>query len=193
MTRTRTVVLGALAGLVGAGLLAAGRTPYPLERRLGRWVHDWPEALTAPLELIQETGTRLAIVLVAAGLVVAGRYRAAGAAALAGFGAWLVATGLKELLDRPRPTAATLGRVPREVADAAAWPSGHATIAVALATVLALTLARDRISRAVVLAAAGLTAVARVHLGAHWGLDVLGGAALGILAGYLAVLALEPT
>ena len=43
------------------------------------------------------------------------------------------------------------------------------------------------------IAAAVLTAVGRVHLGVHWGLDVVGGAALGVLAGSLAVMIVKPT
>jgi len=191
--RRHALPLGAAAVLVVAGLLADAETPWTLEHSLGRWVYDLPDWLETPFELIQQTGTLLAIVLVAAGLVVAGRYRAAGAAALAGFGAWLAASGLKEIVERARPTVASLGRVPREVVDGFSWPSSHAAISAALATVLLLTIARGRLGRGVVIAAAGLTCVARVYLGAHWGLDVIGGAALGVLAGYVAVLVLKPT
>ncbi len=191
MTRQRSALLGAATALVLTGLLAGRRTPWAFERNVGQWIFDRPDWLETPLELIEQAGTLLAIVLVAAGLVVTGRYRAAGAAALAGFGGWLAAAALKEVIERPRPTLASLGRVPREVADGFSWPSSHATIAAALATVLLLTIARGRVGRGVVMAAATLTAVARVYLGAHWGLDVLGGAALGVLAGYVSVLVLE--
>lgn len=185
--------LGAAVVLVVTGVLANARTPYTLEGDLGRWVYDLPDLLTTPLEAVMQVGTQLAVVLVAAALVVAGRSRAAGAAALAGFGGWLASSLLKDGLDRHRPTSATLERVPREVVDNASWPSSHATIAAALATVLLLTVARGRVGRGLVIAAAALTAVARVHLGVHWGLDVLGGVALGVLAGYLAVLVVKPT
>jgi membrane-associated phospholipid phosphatase len=177
--------------LVGTGLLAADRTPFTLERRIGRWIYDL-DGVTGLLEAVQEAGTRLAIVVVAAGLVVAGRYRAAGAAALAGVAAWLAASGLKAWVERPRPTLTTLGRVPRETAGGFAWPSSHTAIAFALATVLLLTLARGRIGRAVVVATAVLTGVARIHVGVHWVLDVVGAAALGGLAGLLAVRVVKP-
>ena len=192
MTSDKRAALGAGVLLVLTGVLADQRTPRSLERSIGQWVYDWPDWLETPFELIQQTGTLLAIVLVAAGLVVTGRYRAAGAAFVAGAGAWLASSGLKEIVERPRPRLASLGRVPREVADGFSWPSSHAAIAAALATVLLLTIARGRLGRGLVIAAAVLVAVARVYLGAHWGLDVLGGAALGVLAGYVAVLVIKP-
>ena len=191
MTSEKRVALGAGVVLVLTGVLADQRTPWSLERRVGQWVYDLPDWLETPFELIQQTGSLLAIVLVVAGLVVTGRYRAAGAAFVAGAGAWLASSALKEIVERPRPRLAGLGRVPREVADGFSWPSSHAAIAAALATVLLLTFARGRFGRGLVIAAAVLVAVARVYLGAHWGLDVLGGAALGVLAGYVAVLVLK--
>ena len=191
--RRNAVPLGAAVVVVLTGVLADAETPWSLERTVGQWIYDWPDGLETVFELIQQTGTLLAIVLVAAGLVVTGRYRAAGAAALAGFDAWLASSGLKEIVERPRPRLASLGRVPREVADGFSWPSSHAAIAAALATVLLMTIARGRVGRGLVIAVAVLVAVGRVYLGAHWGLDVIGGAALGVLAGYVAVLALKPT
>jgi len=192
VTQEKRVALGAGVVLVVTGGLADQRTPWSLERSVGQWLYDLPDWLETPFELTQQTGTLLAIVLVAAGLVVTGRYRAAGAAFVAGAAAWLASSGLKEIVERPRPRLASLGRVPREVADSFSWPSSHAAIAAALATVLLLTVARGRAGRGLVAAVAVLVAVARVYLGAHWGLDVLGGAALGVLAGYVAVLVIKP-
>lgn len=185
--------IGAAVVLLVTGLLADARTPDAIERDIGRWVFDLPDGLTTPLEAVMQAGTQLAILLVALALVVTGRYRAAGAAALAGLGGWLAANLLKDVLDRPRPTPATLGRVPREIIDNASWPSSHATIAFALATVLLLTVAQGRVGRGLVIAVAVLVGVGRIHLGVHWGLDVLGGAALGVLAGSLAVMVVKPT
>lgn len=193
MARQRTVLIATAGLLVAAGLLANARTPWSAERTIGQWVFDLPDWTTTPLEVVMQAGTTLAIFLVTAGLVVVGRHRAALAAALAGLGAWLVSNMLKAWVDRPRPTHATLGRTPREVVDNAAWPSSHATIAFALAAVLLLTVARDRIGRALVATVAVLTAVARVHLGVHWTLDVIGGAALGALAALLAFQAVKAT
>jgi undecaprenyl-diphosphatase len=187
MVERRQQLVGAAVLLVATGLLANARAPWSWERSLGRWVYDWPEWVGDVLKVVMNVGTLLAIVLVAAGLVVAGRYRAAGAAALAGAGAWLVASMLKAWVDRPRPSVRLLGRVPREVTDNASWPSSHAAIASALGCVLLLTVADRKVARVVVGIAVLLTALARLWLGAHWALDVLGGMALGTIAGVLAV------
>jgi undecaprenyl-diphosphatase len=64
------------------------------------------------------------------------------------------------------------------VPHSGAFPSGHASTAFACATVLAWASPRLRIP-AFLLAAA--IAWSRVYVGVHWPLDVLGGAALGVL------------
>ncbi len=187
--RRNALVVGGAVLLVATGLLADARTPWDLERSIGQWVYDWPGWVETPLEAVQNVGTWLAIVVVTAGLVVAGRQRAAAAAALAATGAWLVSTMLKAWVDRPRPSLRLLGRVPRDVVESgtASWPSGHVTVAAALGTVLLLTVAEDRIARAVVVTAVVLTALARLYLGVHWVLDVLGSLGLGAAAAQLAV------
>ena len=191
-TTSRNQLLGAGAVLVVTGLLANARTPWALERTIGRWIYDWPDWVETPLKAVMQVGTLVAIVIVAAGLVVVGRYREAGAAALGGAVAWLVANMLKAWVDRPRPSLRLLGRVPRDVVDGMAWPSGHAAVAAAVGTVLLMTVADRRAARLVVGLAVLLTAVARVYLGAHWTLDVLGGLALGTIAGTVGVLVAKP-
>ena len=96
--------IGAAVVLVVTGLLADARTPYALEGDIGRWVFDLPDLLTPPLRAVMQVGGQLAIVLVAAALVVAGRYRAAGAAALAGLAGWLASSLLKDAPVRPSTT-----------------------------------------------------------------------------------------
>ncbi len=70
------------------------------------------------------------------------------------------------------------------VPHSGAFPSGHASIAFACATVLAWASPRLRIPAFVL--AAGI-AWSRVYVGVHWPLDVLGGALLGVLMGTLFV------
>jgi undecaprenyl-diphosphatase len=58
------------------------------------------------------------------------------------------------------------------------FPSGHSTVAFACATVIAWT--SPRLAFPAFLLAAAI-AWSRVYVGVHWPLDVLGGAALGVL------------
>lgn len=58
------------------------------------------------------------------------------------------------------------------------YPSGHA----AIATMLAICATQPGLGRRVALTVAGATGLARMYVGAHLPLDVIGGAALGALA-----------
>jgi undecaprenyl-diphosphatase len=89
--------------------------------------------------------------------------------------------GLKSLINRPRPPLRypepkTLVPLPHD----ASFPSGHAATSFAAATMLSLTFPRLA-PLLYVLAAA--VAFSRVYVGVHYPLDVVGGAALGVLIG----------
>ncbi len=95
-------------------------------------------------------------------------------------GQWLLANGIKELLDRVRPTlnpiAETLGP---------SFPSGHATTAAAFWAAAALVLGRGVSSHGRALLAGGAAAIAvavactRVFLDVHWLTDTIAGLFLG--------------
>ena len=89
------------------------------------------------------------------------------------------AMGLKALIDRPRPPLRytepkTLVPLPHD----ASFPSGHAATSFAAATILSF--AYPRLAPFLYLLAAAV-AFSRVYVGVHYPLDVLGGAALGVL------------
>ncbi|MGH2774885.1 MAG: phosphatase PAP2 family protein, partial [Actinomycetota bacterium] len=75
-------------------------------------------------------------------------------------------------------------------AGGAGYVSGHATIAFALATVLHPYLPRGW--RVVAWSLAGVVGFARVYVGAHLPLDIVGGAALGCAVGLVILLIVEP-
>ncbi len=82
---------------------------------------------------------------------------------------------------RPRPFAAHPGSVHTLVARSAdgSFPSDHAVAAAAIAGVLFLF---HRRLGAVALGLMALVCVARVYVGAHYPLDVVAGAAIGVVA-----------
>jgi endonuclease/exonuclease/phosphatase family metal-dependent hydrolase/membrane-associated phospholipid phosphatase len=176
------VLTGVCVAVLATSWLLATRGVADWEVDVGRWAHDLPDWTTPVLEVVMQAGARPAPVVVAAVLAVTAgwRWRAAGVA-VAGLLAWPVSWWLKEVVGRDRPTQAELGRPVREVLGNHGFPSSHAAISAAVAVAVVL-LGRPRPGiRVAVLAVAVLTALARLHLGVHWALDVIGGAALGTL------------
>lgn len=114
---------------------------------------------------------------------------------LAGAIAWLGAHVGKSLVGRGRPlelldprTLEIHGRYAS--LTGAGYPSGHTAVAFALATALAPWLAPRH--RWIPWTVATLVGIARLYVAAHFPLDVIGGAALGMVAGGLALLAFPP-
>lgn len=77
-----------------------------------------------------------------------------------------------------------------EHAPTASFPSGHATLFFTVATIIFLCLSRRWGVWAYV--AAALIGVARVYAGVHYPLDILGGAAVGIISPFIIRLLLPP-
>ncbi len=118
-----------------------------------------------------------------------GERRRAGAVILAALILVLIAVDLvlKPLVHRPRPFAVLgMGVLTGPVPQGSSFPSGHATAAFAGAVAWIRTLAQGWRSRLVPLLYAALVGWSRIYLGAHWPSDVLAGALLGALLGYLA-------
>jgi undecaprenyl-diphosphatase len=93
--------------------------------------------------------------------------------------AQLLSYGMRDWINRRRPPLVYPEPNPLvHVPHSGSFPSGHATAAFACATVLAWCVPRLAFPAFVV---AGAIAWSRVYVGVHWPLDVLGGAALGLL------------
>jgi undecaprenyl-diphosphatase len=91
---------------------------------------------------------------------------------------------LKRLADQPRPTASIPGLdvhgYPKDPFGNA-YPSAHTSVVVGLVAALWPWLTWPQ--RVVGVATALLVALNRLYIGAHWPVDVAGGAAIGLLSG----------
>lgn len=99
----------------------------------------------------------------------------------------LLANGLKHLIGRPRPKFVHSGEWQMTLSWASgldSFPSGHSTASFAVATVLAK---RFPPVGPFCIAIAFFVALSRVFRGSHFPTDVLGGAVIGILSGFIAM------
>jgi membrane-associated phospholipid phosphatase len=144
--------------------------------------------LALPIRGVMQLGTLPAVGIVA-GVLFAfaprGRWQAAGAVIVAGIAARVASDALKDEFDRARPLESVTDVVPRDHADGLGFPSTHAAVAFALAGVVVWWLPRRWQAAAWALAA--MVALARVYVGVHYPLDVVGGAAVGVVMASVAV------
>ena len=174
----------ALAALAVTTLSAIPRDVTPLEEALFDAVNGWPDAIEWPLWAVMQLGAALSIPVIAAGAFLGWRrLRPAVDLAVAGTSAWLLARVMKDVLERGRPASFfqdvnLRGSLGQGNDLGLGFPSGHVSVAFALAIVTFpyVSLAW----RVVVVALATTVALARLYFGAHFPLDALGGAALGV-------------
>jgi undecaprenyl-diphosphatase len=163
-----------MSGLIMSGALRA-------DRHVERWIvaHrvGWLDWFSIGLSRVGTLGlVFLAIALV---LAVLRRSPALFVLVLAADGvADLLAELVKEATGRHRPPVHRLG----PAVGSSSFPSGHAATAFACATMLAASVPRLRVP---IFALAVLVALSRLYNGDHYPLDVLAGAALGVLTALL--------
>jgi membrane-associated phospholipid phosphatase len=149
----------------------------------GNQLTGWLEpVLWAPMQL----GSLFGPAVVAIGSWVAWRrWRPTVGAIVVGLVAWQLAKIVKDEVSRGRPIDVMPEYVERwgTPTDGLGFVSGHSTVAFALATVLSPYL--ERPWRWAAYGVAGLVALSRIHVAAHFPLDTVGGAALGCLLGWL--------
>jgi membrane-associated phospholipid phosphatase len=190
--RSDLAVLGLGAGTLLLTLPAvASGTVGRWEERVFRAVNDLPEVLVWGLRPAQWFGVLGVPLLVAA---VATAYRkprlAVGLVLLVPLKLAVEHQVLKATVERRRPGALLDDVTARGVPlDGLAFPSGHAIIAFGVVVLVGPHLRRRW--RTAVLALAVLSSVSRVYLGAHAPLDLVGGAAAGVVMGAALSLTLD--
>jgi membrane-associated phospholipid phosphatase len=177
--RDLVVLAASLAVFAGCALLVADGRVGSVERAAFHAVNGLPDWLYGPMLLFQYLGVLAMPLVVAVGALALRRWRLAAALVLVVPLKLALERVAKWLVQRERPGTTVADAILRGVPSAGlSFTSGHAIITFAIAGLLGLVLPRRWAVVAFVLATCN--AVARVYLGAHNPLDVVGGAAIGL-------------
>lgn len=175
---------GATFALVGSAIVAQRGLPE-WERKVYQTINDAPDALAPAAWLPMQAGSLTAPFALAGWSFWRTRKPDPSVAyAAAGFATWLTAKGVKKMVGRGRPydhDRSTNLRLATQTDGSLGYVSGHAAVASTLATVMGD--GQPPATAAALQAFAVLVGVTRIYVGAHLPLDVVGGAALGILVG----------
>ena len=146
------------------------------------WHHDWLEDLAT---FLANNGEALFIALLVVLWFARGRLEITGgrrAVAAAGFSA-LLGLGANQVIshvwERARPYVHHHHHLFISASHDPSFPSDHATASFALATAIWM---RNRVAGAIALVLAAAISLSRVVVGTHYPSDVVGGAAIGVLA-----------
>jgi undecaprenyl-diphosphatase len=182
--------------VVGGLALAAALSAFRLEnistveRTISHWINHLSDGLNGPLEIVMLLGTFLAVPIVAVVALAFRRVRLSAILTASGLLAYGVAKIAKQSVRAGRPLD-VFGSGEVIVRGAAqlglGYPSGHSAVSAALAFAL-LPYLPSRY-RWWILLVPVIVGFARVYVGAHLPLDIVGGWAIGIACAFAVHLA----
>ena len=178
MTARRRLALG-LAGVGATASVVRRDRVGARELAAFRAVNDLPDGVYRPVWVVMQAGALGAAPVAAAVAGATGRRALAGQLLVDGVAAWVAAKVVKRFVERPRPVefVETMRHRGQE-ATGLGYVSGHAAVVTALAAAAVPSLGPR--GRAAVGATVPTVGLARVYVGAHLPLDVVGGSALGL-------------
>jgi undecaprenyl-diphosphatase len=175
------------AGLIGAGLALLVLSALPVhehslwlvERDVFRVINNHTVLPFTAVWVVMQLGNILAVPAAALAAAITRRWRLAAGMLVGGVATYELAKVVKKIVVRGRPSALLDDvRIRGTAALGRGYVSGHAAVVVLLAVLAWPYLGRR--GRVAVVIIGSFVCLARVYVGAHLPLDIVGGAALGL-------------
>lgn len=191
MSRKRQLVVAILALssilLVWSLSIAASKVIGPVEQKIFYSINGWSNVLRIPFLFITYTATVYAVALTVLFLIWRGYPRVALRVFSACGVVFVLTQAIKYMVERPRPAFILSDAMVREKLVAGyGYPSTHTAIATVMALILAVFLPQKWKWLAILWIV--LVGISRIYLGVHAPLDIVGGAAVGVMVICLSLL-----
>jgi membrane-associated phospholipid phosphatase len=175
-------VTGGIALFAAATARARSKLVKPIEERCFRAYNDRTNTIHLPVWAVMQMGSLAGALGTAGAFGLAGRRRTAVAVATSGTAVWAGVKAVKPTVGRGRPARHLRDvRVRGQKQTGLGFPSGHTAVSLTVAIVGGRDLSRE--AKFALVVASTATAAARMYVGAHLPLDIVGGIGIGLAAG----------